>query len=241
MKSGKPLYIVEKEGINERGKPIIAHTQKYPIYNNKGEVIGIFGTTEDMTADIEMIEMADQKNAILTKLNMQLTKENTTDTLTGVHNRRFLRAELDSLYQDFVSNNIPFCLLSVDIDDFKHINDNYGHEIGDHVIRFIATTLMEVKTSRYHQIEVCRQGGDEFIVVIPYANREKGIEISHYIQKVFKETKMESSVFKEYISMSMGLSEIREGETIRDILERIDRRLYYVKRHGKNGLCYEGE
>lgn len=241
MKTGQSIHIIEAEGINERGHTIIAHTQKYPLYNTEGKIVGIFGVSEDMTADIEALQSIDHENDILTKLNMQLTKENTTDALSGIHNRRFLRAELDSLYSDFNHDNIPFCLLSMDIDDFKHINDNYGHETGDMVIGFIGKALLELKAKYYPMIEACRQGGDEFMIVMPNTTKEQAIEIARSIQDHFRNQFFTFEDFNETISMSMGLSEIRVGDTIRNLLERADCRLYIVKRNGKDGLCYEGE
>lgn len=241
MKTGQPIHIIETEGTNERGHTIIVRTQKYPLYNQEGKVIGIFGITEDITADIEAVQSIDHENDILTKLNMQLTKENTTDALSGIHNRRFLRAELDSLYTEFYQNNTPFCILSIDIDDYKHINDNYGHETGDRVIRFIGKSLLKLKSQYYPMMEMCRQGGDEFMIIMPNTTKQQAIMAAYKIQEYFRSERFIFENFNESISMSMGLSEIREGDTVRMLLERADHRLYNVKRHGKNGLCYKGE
>ena len=145
LKIEKAINVVETEGKTEKVHTITAHTRKYPVHNKAGEVIGVFVITEDMTSDVVALRENQEKAKILTKLNVELSQENATDALSQLHNRRFIHAELDILHKEYIKNNTPFSILLLDLDNFKSVNDNYGHHIGDEVIKHVGNILLNIK------------------------------------------------------------------------------------------------
>lgn len=238
MKTGKPLNLIETEGKDEKGRTIIAHTRKYPLYNNKREVVGTFVITEDLTTDVATLRETQQKTDLLTKLNQELTEENTTDTLSRLYNRRFIRAELDSLLGEYKKNGIPFSTLMLDLDNFKRINDEFGHAVGDDVISYVGTTLLNIKRLKYPTIEPCRFGGDEFLVIMPNYQKEGAIAIAKDIKEAFDNQILRSGTFHESIKVSIGVACIDDNESIHDLLNDCDKRLYEAKKSGKQQIRY---
>lgn len=237
MQTGQSIDIYEIEGKDECGHMTIAHTRKYPMYNSVSECIGVFVITEDVSNDIEALKENQEKNYILTKLNKELTQENTTDTLSGLYNRRFIRVQLDSLYQEYLDRKIPFSIILLDLDDFKCINDRYGHAIGDEVIRFVGKQLLNVKRNLYSTIEPCRFGGDEFLIILPMYQKEGAIKIAYDIKENFEREVLECDCFHEKISMSIGVATI-EHENVHELINECDKKLYEAKEKGKNKIVY---
>lgn len=239
MKTGKAINVIESEGTDQFGRTIIAHTKKYPVYNHCHEVIGTFIITEDMTNDIATLRENQEKNDLLTKLNYQLTKENTTDSLSGLYNRRFIRSELDYLYQSFQDEETPFSVILLDLDNFKRINDEFGHAVGDEVISYVGTVLLNIKRQLYPTMEPCRYGGDEFLVILPTYQREGARAIAKSIKDAFDQHIFSYEQFHETIGMSIGVASMRkEDKNVHALLERCDHRLYLAKKNGKNQISY---
>lgn len=145
MDTGISINIVEAEGKDEFNRTKIAHTRKYPLYNHHQEVVGTLVITEDLTTDVALLKESQEKTNLLTKFNQELTEENTIDVLSQLYNRRFIRAQLDSLFKKYKDSHIPFSIIMVDIDDFKGVNDQYGHSTGDDVITYIGIMLLKIK------------------------------------------------------------------------------------------------
>lgn len=235
MNTGKAINIFEVEGVNQKGSFKIAHTRKYPVYNYNKECVGIFIVTEDVTNDLSVVKESQERNNQLMKLNKALTQENTKDILSGLYNRRFIRAQLDSLYQQYQEEQTPFSIMMIDLDNFKHINDSYGHTLGDAVIRYVGETLLNIKRQYYPTIDPCRYGGDEFLVIIPIYQKEGVLKIAKDILETFENQVLHLEEFHQNIEMSIGIATI-ENESIHHLLERCDQCLYQAKKSGKNRI-----
>ncbi len=160
-------------------------------------------------------------------------REAETDPLTGLANRKVL---LNTLENHILQNtdDEEFSLLMLDIDKFKAFNDNYGHLMGDKVIRCVAKVI---KDSVKGADLVARYGGEEFTVVLPNTPFEAALKVAENIRKNVECTKLVRSSSKEAISrvtISIGVAKYLPTETSEDLIQRADSALYTAKTKGRN-------
>lgn len=154
------------------------------------------------------------------------------DPLTGLLNRRsmdkYLRAALSK-----ATPEKPFCLLMVDIDDFKQINDTYGHDFGDRVLKAVSSLISDnVRETDY----TCRWGGEEFLVLLR-TSMDYARQIAEYIRCSVEEEKVCNDTVQIHVSITIGIAQYHVGSTVPSLIQEADERLYYGKRHGKNQVC----
>ncbi len=158
-----------------------------------------------------------------------------TDGLTGVYNRRWLDQRLPRLLQRSEQDEQPFCVLMIDIDHFKKLNDKYGHALGDIALRMVADTL--VKKVRPIDL-VVRYGGEEFCVLLPETDLQSGIGAGERLLEAIRRIEICDANGKPVpgMSISAGLAERRTGEDADVMLKRADEALYLAKQQGRDRL-----
>lgn len=162
--------------------------------------------------------------------------ESDTDPLTGLYNRRYL---MDRLKQETTRSRRyqrPLSLLMIDVDDFKHFNDTFGHTNGDLILRLVALTLKSIV--REPDI-IARYAGDEFIVILPEATvREAGFtaeRIQAELVKVGQVIKFSEADL--HITLSIGVTEYdAETENLDQLIDKVDKAMYKAKEEGKNRI-----
>lgn len=176
-------------------------------------------------------EAAQIKRAMLTGLGLlqdkigQLKFEVQTDPMTSLLNRRGLNAVLEY----FLATRQPFAVLALDIDHFKRVNDSWGHDVGDSVIKSVAQQLG--KGSRQTDV-VCRNGGEEFLMILPGADREMAAVIAERVRKKIEQLAL---VPVGRITLSIGVALWDAGETpIESVFKQADEALYSAKHAGRN-------
>ncbi|OKO84886.1 diguanylate cyclase [Bradyrhizobium sp. AS23.2] len=163
-----------------------------------------------------------------------------TDTLTGLANRRALDEFLRKA-QATAEWGEPLSVLMLDIDHFKTFNDNFGHGVGDQVLRLMAKVLRDKVRE---QDLSARYGGEELIAVLPDANLAACAEIAECIRRAIADcriTRRSTGEVLPNISVSIGVAQYRVGEAISDLIERCDRALYLAKGGGRNRVVTENE
>lgn len=174
------------------------------------------------------------------RLNHQCSKlqaEVMTDHLTQAYNRRYLETILPFFIELFVKYDQVFSLISFDLDDFKSINDQCGHDMGDHVLKKIIATIKSWVRS---EDIIVRMGGDEFLIILPDIRLSQAIDIAHRIQKNIPTLMYQHRCVTLSCSLSMGVVQIDRQVFDYDLLLRqVDQKLYEAKTCGKNCLKYE--
>ncbi len=166
------------------------------------------------------------------KEELEKLKEKTIiDELTQILNRRGIMEFLTREYARSKRFKSPLSVLMIDIDDFKKVNDTYGHTVGDKVLKTIAQIL---KTKLRATDVVGRYGGEEFLVVLPETDLQAALTVAEKLRtEVAKKTfKYKDQVFK--VTISLGAAQLKEGESIEELINRADQALYTSKRSGKN-------
>lgn len=168
-------------------------------------------------------------------LQSQLREQAIRDALTNLFNRRYLEETLERELARAAREVYPLCLVMMDIDHFKNVNDTYGHEAGDLVLK----TLADMVTSQSRQGDfVCRYGGEEFVLVMPNINIEVARERVNSLHRSISSLYIPFGRFNINITVSMGLSSYPlHGETKKDLLRAADRALYTAKNMGRNQVA----
>ncbi|MCR8922479.1 GGDEF domain-containing protein [Dasania sp. GY-MA-18] len=177
---------------------------------------------------LQMQRQLRQANNELEKNAVELRNLASTDTLTGLHNRRLILKLLSKDLEISTRYNRELSLLMVDIDHFKNINDKYGHQMGDHVLSLIAKKLED--ECRQTDL-VGRYGGEEFLIILPETNQQAAIELAERVRNEVNGLDIGLSIA---ISCSIGVTSLIKGDSITTLIKRADDALYQAKDQGRN-------
>jgi diguanylate cyclase (GGDEF)-like protein len=193
------------------------------------------GTSPQVLADLASIRAAGDR---LTELVASLEEEvanarnlASVDPLTGIANRRAFFARAESLF----ATDEAACLILLDVDKFKHINDHYGHIVGDEVLRAVVERFQRAVRDRDM---LARLAGDEFVLLLPGADYDVAMAVASRLRQKVTREPVHTSVGLVPVTVSMGVAE-RNDETpkINDLVERADIAMYNAKRTGRNRVA----
>lgn len=194
------------------------------LRNKRNRLYGYVITFNDMTAYLERIE----------KLDFDASH----DALTKILNRRAFFERVERYFEQSTHRNQPFSLLMIDLDDFKKVNDTYGHVVGDLLLEDLSNTL-----NRYFSEDIIfsRYGGEEFVALIPNLDIETAISIADQARHLIEQKTFLYGIIEIQIRISIGLSYgvIEPSVDIMEYINRADKALYEAKANGKNQVCVE--
>ncbi|MES2214865.1 MAG: PleD family two-component system response regulator [Pseudomonadota bacterium] len=155
------------------------------------------------------------------------------DGLTGIFNRRYFDTHIEQIVAQCSANQKLFSLLMIDMDHFKKVNDEYGHQAGDEVLKFL-TTLLSLQLRATDLF--ARYGGEEFVIVLCETDIVNATTVAERIRAATEAAEFKISAKSEPLhkTLSMGLAEYRSGETAKSLIERADSALYEAKESGRN-------
>jgi len=160
--------------------------------------------------------------------NKQLEKIAIIDNLTGLFNRHKLDEILENEKNRFLRYGNQFCIILLDIDHFKQVNDTYGHQIGDEILTAFAKIL--VKNTRQSDV-VARWGGEEFLIVCPESNIEETFQLAEKLRITIQQFKFPVARTQ---TASFGITDFKKADRVSDLVSRADQALYKAKEDGRN-------
>ena len=200
---------------------------KFPFKDAEGNSY-LAGFAVDVTEDKAAEEQLRRYQRALETANEQLASIASTDSLTGLKNRRAFEADLTQHFELARLKKEPLSLLLVDVDDFKIINDTFGHAEGDSILQFVSCLLQ--RSFRGTDV-VARYGGEEFAVLLPSTDTTDALQLANWLC-----LRMSEAVFHHHrITISIGAASLRPGvEGAAEMVKLADDALYRAKRAGKN-------
>jgi diguanylate cyclase (GGDEF)-like protein len=176
----------------------------------------------------------------LHQARIELEKLATHDDLTGLYNYRYLRTRLDDEFKRSKRYRTPLSCLMVDVDRFKSINDEHGHEIGNAVLQELATRM----TDTMREVDVvARYGGEEFVLLLPETGGPQGVMAAERLRLAVggRMFQVEGRTIAATISAGVSYYPAPNLETRDDLLRAADRALYRAKRAGRDRVCFVGD
>lgn len=230
-----PLAKTLKDGLVRRARVYLRHKLGYrmpiriqvlPLYSRgkiQGAIEFFLEDTEELTL-LEELRKAREKALIC--------------PLTEIGNRRFCELTLEDRLQEMKRLNSHLGLFFIDIDNFKHVNDTYGHTIGDIVLKMVARTLVNIM--RPYDF-VGRWGGEEFIVIVPHLRYEDLLPLGNRMRKLIEASKIKRDQGGIGVTISIGACLSQPHDTVESIIARADKIMYEAKQKGKNCVVVEHE
>lgn len=194
-----------------------------PLRNSAGKITGaveVFNDNSRRLAETDELE--------------QLKKLALVDPVTEIRNRRFLETSLQAVINEIRRQSWPMGLLFVDIDRFKQVNDTYGHEEGDEVLRAVAQTL--ARAVRGYDL-VGRWGGEEFVLVIRNVTVKNLARLAEKLRALVANSSLDVAGTKVAVTVSIGATSIVAEDTVADAVGRAESLMYVAKASGRNRVA----
>jgi diguanylate cyclase (GGDEF)-like protein len=241
----EPIRVKDIRGRNNF-EPLNPNTRSVMVVpmNSHGRVNGVLTVESEAfdhfrERDLQMLSIV-ARSAALALENAELhkrTEELTIiDELTGAYNYRYFIRKLQEEKRRAIRYNLPLSLIMVDIDWFKKLNDTYGHEAGNEVLRSLAKTILQC----VRDVDIfSRYGGEEFAVILPQTTRREALVIGERIRTQVEQAVIETTMASRLrITVSVGVSSFPEnGRPEEELVSIADQALYRAKGEGRNHVC----
>jgi len=239
MRTGKPILGRIERLEKDDGEVVWFSASKYPLYDDNGTIAGTWGTSRDITPLKQAEQELERVNGQLAAANAKLKELAIIDELSGLYNRRHFYDILQKTVKSYARLKEKgrvsyFCLLLVDIDVFKRINDTYGHLAGDAMIRSVAKFLVDhTRSSDY----AFRYGGDEFALLLPDCDLAGGHLLADRLRESLQKKVFTYAGIELNLTISVGVACCDGSSDAKDVVHDADTMLYQSKNCGRNCVC----
>lgn len=184
------------------------------------------------------LDEVEKESSSLKKSVIEARKRAFKDALTGLNNRHAFDTRMDEEFSRWSRYDFPMSMLVLDIDNFKKINDTYGHKAGDKVLKVVGGLLQkQVRKADFS----ARYGGEEFVVLLPEIALDDAWQVAEKIRSAIEKKGFHSGEDAVTVTVSCGIAQFQKGDTPESAFNRADTALYHAKGTGKNKSCTEKE
>nr|WP_305906952.1 GGDEF domain-containing protein [Methylomarinum sp. Ch1-1]MDP4519666.1 GGDEF domain-containing protein [Methylomarinum sp. Ch1-1] len=210
-----------------------------PIHDHQGKQQGMLLTFDDVT-ELELqkrqlqatVSDLESSRKEIQQQNKELHFLATRDPLTGCLNRRSFYQQFAAMFKMARTQREKLCCIMADIDHFKRVNDNFGHAVGDEVIKLLADVL---QSSTREQDIIGRYGGEEFCIVLPGIDCDEAVSVAERIRLKVKQQSAERFIAGPTVSVSLGVSSMQnQAQDLAELNEQADQALYVAKEAGRD-------
>ena len=242
-KIGVPLYLYECAYLVLKESIISAFPSK--LLGDPKRFVALSGflnkiTTLDMSLAIETyhlskVQTLEKALNSLERLEADLRHKVATDALTGVASHGQCLSALARAINIAHRNGSPLCVCMADLDKFKRVNDAYGHQVGDDVLCDVAGR-MQGAVRNFDTVG--RYGGEEFLIIMDNANMDTALEIAERVRNRVAVSPVRTRSTEVPMTVSLGISELRDKDTVDSLVKRADEALYKAKHRGRNQVAF---
>jgi diguanylate cyclase (GGDEF)-like protein len=237
-----PFSNLENKNVHKDGRIIILETSGVPIVDADGIFCGYRGIDRDITArkqaEIELLQSKEALEIAHHELEKSFAREQQLahiDDLTGINNRRSLFELAEREFNVALRYHLPLSVLMFDIDQFKQINDTFGHAMGDQVLERVT----QVVCAKLRSTDIIgRYGGDEFVILLPQTNLQEVLPLADRIHASIDAIRMETDKGLLTVNISIGVAQMDyntpQSDTVENLFLRADKALYAAKKDGRS-------
>ncbi|MFO0077002.1 MAG: diguanylate cyclase [Cyanobacteriota bacterium] len=236
-----PVFRAELEQLRNDGFPLWVEITMNSLYNDSGSLVGYVGVTRDIeTRKLyernlrDARDAAEEANLALLSANARLHGQVTTDMLTGLCNRSHFENILKTQIENSRAYGENLCLVFLDLDNFRTVNERYGHSLGDLVLSELARLLQS--HLRKHDV-LARWNGDQFMLMLPNTRGQEAFDLA---KQLGRDTSVHSFPAMQRLTLSIGVAELLPQENLGEWLERVESILMTAKNSGCNAVKLSG-
>ncbi|MEI6047090.1 MAG: GGDEF domain-containing protein, partial [Chloroflexota bacterium] len=232
-KAGCPLAKTIADGQPRQAQVYLKHADGHRV----PVLVRVLPFLDEMGNVVGGVETFSDNSALVTTLSQvnELQRTVARDLLTGVGNRQYIEMKLQSCLSEFKMQLLPFGLLFIDIDHFKRVNDTYGHNTGDKVLKMVANTLScNVRATDF----LGRWGGEEFVALIPNLRENHLANIANKLRHLVAGSQLQVDQHEVRVTISIGATLAQGEDTAETLVGRADQLLYQSKSSGRNCVSF---